>query len=262
MRFAGAVIDLDGTVYRGGDPVPGARAGIERLRADGTEMLFVSNNPTKTGADYAKRLRDLGIDVADDEVLSAGDVTVTYLREEHPEESVLLIGDPGLREQLAGADLVLTDDPAEAGVLLASWTMDFDYGDLRTALAAVDDGTVFLGTDPDRTWPAGDGEAIPGSGAIIRSVAGVVDRDPDAVLGKPSPQTLAAVRECLGVPLRDSVIVGDRLDTDLAMGERAGMETVLVLSGSTDRKAVADSPVDPDHIIDDLGEIGAVLDAG
>jgi 4-nitrophenyl phosphatase len=260
MEYAGAIIDLDGTVYRGGDLVPGATAGIDRLRAAGIELLFLSNNPTRTGAAYAETLGDLGIDVAADRVLSAGTVTTDFLRDEHPEDPVLLIGDPGLREQLAAADQPLTDDPEEADVVLASWTMDFDYDDMRTALEAVDDETTFLGTDPDRTWPAGDGEHIPGSGAVIRAVAGVVDREPEAVLGKPSPQALGAAQERLAAPPGDCLIVGDRLDTDLAMGQRAGMTTVLVLSGSTDRADLADSPVEPDNVIADLGEIGTVID--
>lgn len=260
MSYAGAVLDLDGTVYRGGDLVPGARTGIERLRAAGCELLFFSNNPTRDGAEYAAHLGDLGIDVAPEAVLSAGVVTTEYLRREHPDESVLLVGDPGLREQLAAADVALTDDPEAADVLLASWTQDFDYDDMRTALAAVDDDTTFLGTDPDRTWPAGNGEHVPGSGAIIRAIAGVLDRDPDAVLGKPSPHSLGAAEARLEIPPSECLIVGDRLDTDLAMGERAGMTTVLVLSGSTKRSDVAESHVDPDFVIDDLGEIGVVLD--
>lgn len=260
MSYAGAVLDLDGTVYRGGALVPGARAGIERLRAAGCELLFFSNNPTRDGAEYAAHLQDFGIDVSPEAVLSAGVVTTEYLRREHPGDAVLLVGDPGLREQLAAADVAVTDDPVAADVLLASWTRDFHYEDMRTALAAVDEDTTFLGTDPDRTWPAADGEPVPGSGAIIRAIAGVLDRDPDAVLGKPSPHALGAAEARLAVAPTECLIIGDRLDTDLAMGERAGMTTVLVLSGSAERSEVAQSHVDPDFVIDDLGDIGVVLD--
>jgi HAD superfamily hydrolase (TIGR01450 family) len=260
MSYAGAIVDLDGTVYRGGEPIPGATAGIDRLRGAGADLLFFSNNPTRDGAQYAAHLREMGIEVAPEEALSAGVVTTGYLQREHAGDPVLLIGDPGLRDQLVAADVPLTDDPEAAEVLLASWTLEFDYEDMRTALAAVDEDTTFLGTDPDRTWPAGDGEHVPGSGAIIDAVAGVVGREPDAVLGKPSPEALAAARRRLDPPPADCLVVGDRLDTDLAMGELAGMTTVLVLSGSTSPADVAEASLEPDHVIDDLGEIGAVLD--
>ena len=258
MSYAGAIVDLDGTVYRGGDLVPGARTGVERLRSTGADLLFFSNNPTRNGAEYAALLEDLGIPVAPEEALSAGVVTTDYLEREHADDEVLLVGDPGLREQLSAADVTLTEEPRNADVLLASWTRDFDYDDMRRALA-VDDDATFLGTDPDRTWPAGDGEHAPGSGAIVGAIASVLDRDPDAFLGKPSPQALAAARSRLGVPPEDTLVVGDRLATDLAMGERAGMTTVLVLSGSTDMGEVAESAVDPDHVIEDLGAIERVL---
>jgi HAD superfamily hydrolase (TIGR01450 family) len=262
MPFRGAIVDLDGTVYRSRELLPGAAAGVERLRRAGCDRLFFSNNPTRTGASYADLLRDHGIDVADDEALSAGEVTTDYLVREHAGEAVLLIGSDGLREQLAAAGVALTEDPHAADVLLASWTSAFDYEDMRTALAAVDESTVFLGTDPDRTWPAADDQVIPGSGAIIRAIAGVVDRDPDAVLGKPSAPALQAARERLGNPLADCLVVGDRPDTDLALGERAGMTTVLVLSGTTDRDDLTGAAIQPDHVIADLGEIGRVLDTG
>lgn len=259
MTYRGAIVDLDGTVYRGGELVPGARSGVERLRTAGLDVLFFSNNPTRDASAYAEYLSERGIDVAPAEALSAGTVTTEYLRANHAEEPVFLVGADGLRRQLSAAGLELTDDPANASVLLASWTESFEYEDLQSALA-IDDEATFLGTDPDRTWPAPDGAAQPGSGAIIRSIAGVLDRDPDAILGKPSEQALAAARDHLGVALSESLVVGDRPGTDLAMGERAGMTTVLVLSGSTTRADLATSSVEPDYVIDHLGEIGRVLE--
>jgi 4-nitrophenyl phosphatase len=144
--------------------------------------------------------------------------------------------------------------------LLGSWTPTFDYEDMNAALQAVDQGTTFLGTDPDRTFPQEDG-VQPGSGAIIHSLAATVGKEPDAILGKPSEHALALATERLGVPAEECLIVGDRLGTDLAMGARAGMTTVLVLSGVTDRAAVAHSEVDPDFVVDGLGDIDDVLAA-
>jgi HAD superfamily hydrolase (TIGR01450 family) len=260
MTLAGAIVDLDGTVYRGDSPLPGASEGIDRLRAAGLDLCFLSNNPTRDGAAYVDRLRAMGIDARPGEACSAGVATTTYLREHHAEDPVLLVGVSGLAEQCRDAGIELTDDPERAAVLVGSWDPDFGYDDMVTALRAVDDDTAFLGTDPDRTFPRPDGGEVPGSGAVVGALARTVGREPDAILGKPSETARSLALDSLGVPAEACLVVGDRLDTDLAMGARAGMTTVLVLSGVTDREDVADAEVDPDHVIEGLGEVGTVLE--
>lgn len=259
MELKGAVVDLDGTVYRGDALVDGAGDAIDRFRNAGLSLAFFSNNPTRDGAEYVDRLSGFGIDARPGEACSAGDVTTRYLRENHPEDGIFLVGSDGLRGQLEAAGLELTDDPAATDVLVASWTPSFGYDAMNAALHAVDDGTTFLGTDPDRTFPREDGDVEPGSGAIIRSVAATVGREPDAILGKPSEAALSAVLDRLGADPEECLVVGDRPGTDLAMGARAGMTTVLVLSGVTDRSDLADSDVQPDYVIDSLADIDTVL---
>jgi HAD superfamily hydrolase (TIGR01450 family) len=259
MTLRGAIVDLDGTVYRGGDLVDGAATGIDALRAAGADVLFFSNNPLKDGDAYLDHLAGLGLDVDGMQACSAGVVTTEYLQAHHADEEILLIGDDGLRAQLRTADLSLTTDPDRCDVLAASWTESFDYGDMQTALDAVGPDTVFLGSDPDRTFPMEDGRLVPGSGAIIGAVAAVVGRDPDAILGKPSEAALSAALDRLGASPEECLVVGDRLDTDLSMGDRAGMSTVLTLSGVTDRADIADSDIEPDFIIETLDDIDAVL---
>lgn len=259
--MAGAIIDLDGTVYRGGALLPGAVEGVDTLRDAGFEILFCSNNPIKNGTQYVETLSDHGIAVSPGEACSAGVLTTAYLQDNHADDDILCIGTDGLRDQFRDADLQLTTDPEECDVLVASWTPTFDYGDMQDALDAVDETTTFLGTDPDRTFPMDDGRVVPGSGAVIRSVAAVVGRDPDAYLGKPSEIALEFALDKLGEPAEECLIVGDRLDTDLAMGDRAGMTTVLVLTGVSDRADVSESAIEPDYVIDGLGDIGDVLDS-
>lgn len=272
MEYRGAVVDLDGTVYRGGTLVPGALDGVAALRDRGIDCLFVTNNPTRSPAAYADRLGALGLEVDPDRILSAGSVTATYLAEHYADLPTYVVGSPGLREMLDDAGIVRTDDPDAAEVLVTSHDHEFDYDDLTAGLWALEDATAFVGTDPDLTYPGGDGRDRPGSGAITGAVATVARRDPDHVLGKPAPETLAVVRERLGCPLAECLIVGDRPDTDVALGKRGGMTTVLVLSGTTAREDVAtdgDAPrlvdpvsedLDPDYVIDHLGAIDTVLD--
>lgn len=259
MDFSGAVLDVDGTVVRGDDPVPGAPSGYRRLREAGVETLFVSNNPTKAPPAYVDRLGAAGYDVTATDVITAGSVTTAYLREHHSDDDLLCLGAPGLLEQFADAGLSTTEDVDAAEALVASIDRSFDYDDLCTALWALDRGIPFIGTDPDVVIPAAERD-VPGSGAVIRAVAAVAERDPDVVLGKPSDPAIAMVRERLPYPPEECLVVGDRLDTDIALGARAGMTTVLVLSGVTDEADLAGSDHDPDHVIDHLGEIDRVLD--
>lgn len=261
MTLNGAIVDLDGTVYRGGTLLDGAKAGVDRLRSAGLSLLFFSNNPTKDGSTYVEHLSNLGIDARPGEACSAGDVTTQYLRENHPNADVLFVGAEGLGEQLDAAGLALPEDPASADVLLGSWTPNFGYRDMDAALQAVDGDTTFLGTDPDRTFPRENGKVEPGSGAIIHSLAATIGQEPDAILGKPSTPALEMALDRLDVAADECLVVGDRLGTDLALGDRAGMTTVLVLTGVTDRSDVADSGVQPDYVIDGLGEIDEVLAA-
>jgi HAD superfamily hydrolase (TIGR01450 family) len=255
----GVIVDLDGTVYHGDELLPGAREAIEYLRSIGADLLFFSNNPTHDGEDYVERLCELGVTVDSDEACSAADITVEYLRTNHADDVVFLIGADSVGEILARNGVTLTDDPGTADVLLAGWTPDFHYEDMVDALRAYDDDTTFLGTDPDRTFPSENGAAAPGSGAIINAIAGVLETEPDRILGKPSPEATRTALDRLGVPAAECLVVGDRLSTDIAMGERAGMETVLVLTGAIDRADLAESQIQPDHVIDSLADLDTVL---
>lgn len=259
MPGRGAIVDLDGTVYVGDDLVDGVPVAIRRLRETNHDILFFSNNPVKDAEEYASHLGDFGLEVEPREVLSSGDVTVEYLLDEHPDDRIFIIGADGFREQLVAAGLTVTDDPEACDVLVASWTPEFQYSDLRDALVAVDGETPFYGTDPDRTFPMGEDKPVPGSGAIIGSVAATVGRDPDAILGKPSGIARSRALDRLEAAPEDCLIVGDRLDTDLQMGADAGMETVLVLTGVTDRSDLADAGFEPDHAISSLADIDRVV---
>lgn len=255
----GVVLDLDGTVYRGGDPLPGSVESIQALRDRGVELVFCSNNPTKTPAEYVDYLAEMGIDADESEVLPASTVLRDYLREHHADESTYLVGASSLAAYLAAADQRLVDDPTTASVFVASWDRSFDYETMSDALTGIDAETTFLGSDPDRTVPSADGFE-PGSGAIINAVAGTVGRDPDRVLGKPSSEAAEAALDRLGTPAANTLVVGDRLDTDLAMGQAHGMMTALVTTGVATREDVDDSDVDPDHVIDSLADVSQIIE--
>jgi len=261
MEYEGAVLDLDGTVYRGEELLPGAADAVGRLRNAGVRPLFFSNNPTKSRAVYAERLAGLGVETTPEETLSAGTVTTEYLAEEHADDSVFLIGDEGLAAQLEAAGVELVASATEATVLVVSWTQAFDYDDLLAGYRAIEAGATFYGTDPDLLIPTADG-MVPGSGAIVNAVGGAADREPKKVLGKPSIEAQRAALAELGLPAERCFVVGDRLNTDIALGERAGMTTVLVRTGISADRDIEDSDVRPDYVVDSLADVPEALGIG
>lgn len=260
MTFRGAVVDLDGTVLREGALIPGAADALAALRERVDRVLFLTNDPTVPPGRYAAHLRDIGVDAGPDDVLTAAVATIDYLRAEHHGETVFPIAESTVVDQLEAADIPVTDDPEDAEVVVAGYHREFHHDDMQAALDAfgADGEVAFVGTDPDTTVPTADG-VKPGSGAIINAVAGVVGREPDAVLGKPSATTARLAADRLGVPPEDCVLVGDRLDTDVAMGERVGMTTVLVRTGVSDDADIESGDVRPDHVVDSLADVPALL---
>ncbi len=259
MTTGAAIIDVDGTIVRSEELIPGAVEGLRAIQERGLSRLLFSNNPTRAGDHYVERLAAHGVEVDSEDVLTSGTVTAAHLADDHPDATVYLVGEDRLRRLLEEAGLRVTDEPAEAELVVGSIDREFSYGTLTSALAALERDLPFYGTDPDTTIP-GSGGPVPGSGAVLAAMAAVGGREPDAVLGKPSAVAAEAALEALGTDPAETVVVGDRLDTDVALGEEAGMRTAVVLTGITDRADLADSDVSPDYVLEDLGEIERVLD--
>ncbi|MEA1931080.1 HAD-IIA family hydrolase [Halohasta litorea] len=259
MSYNGIVLDVDGTVVRGDEPIPGAAAGLAAVSQAGLDRVFLSNNPTKRPAAYESRFETAGFDVDREEVFTAGTITTEYLRSEHADDRLFVIGDPGLDSQLLAADLSLTDDPEAADALVASMDREFGYQSLCDAIVALDDEIPFIGTDPDMLIPQ-TGYNIPGTGAMLHAIEGVTDREVDVICGKPSDFARRTVLDYLGCPPEECLVVGDRLNTDIELGAAAGMTTVLVRTGITNAETLADSPTTPDYVLDSLAELEAVLD--
>lgn len=257
MTVRSVVLDVDGTLVRGDHPIPGAIETVDRLRERGLDLLMLSNNPTRTPADYADWLAGLGFAVGPDDVVTSGSLTADYVAGEYPDDPTYLLGEEGLRKMLADRGVPLVADPDQAEVVVASIDRQFTYDRLREALWALDDA-AFLATDPDPTIPATD-RPIPGSGAIVAAVAEAAERDPDAMLGKPGETAAKAVEASVAGRGEEVLVVGDRLDTDMLLGERAGLRTALVLTGVTSRAATKNHKIVPDAVLDSVAEVESVL---
>ncbi|UPW00826.1 HAD-IIA family hydrolase [Halorussus gelatinilyticus] len=258
MTIRSVVLDVDGTLVRGDEPIPGAIETVDRLRERGLDLLMLSNNPTETPAAYAARLADLGFAVGPDDVVTSGSLTADYVAAEYPGAATYLLGEAGLREMLADRGVPLVTDPDRAEVVVASIDREFTYDRLRDALWALE-GAAFVASDPDGTIPAAD-RPVPGSGAVVAALAEAAGRDPDATLGKPGETAADAVASRVAGRGEEVLVVGDRLDTDIALGENAGLATALVLSGITTRADVDVSPVAPDRVLDSVADVPDLLD--
>ena len=232
LPHRGWLFDLDGTVYLGEVLLPGAAETIGALRADGRRVAFLSNKPLYTRGDYAEKLTRLGIPATTEEVINSSIVLARHLRKLDPGAPVFVIGEPPLIGELRAHGFEVRTDPAVRWVVIA-FDRTFDYAKLNTALQAVRRHDArLIATNPDRTCPVEGGE-IPDCAGMIAAVEAVTGKSVEAVVGKPSPIILEVALEALGVGAGDCVIVGDRIETDIVMGRRLGLATVLVLSGIT-----------------------------
>lgn len=260
MDYQAAIIDVDGTIVRGDTPIDGADRGLSAIDAAGLDRLFVSNNPTKRPPAYERRLTSAGFDVDAAEVITAGTATTSYLDEEYHGDTVYLVGEAELAEQFTDAGITVAERPTDADVFIASIDFEFSYDDMQQGLRVLADPEVpFIGTDPDIVIPTDTGN-IPGSGAIIGAIETVTERSVDVICGKPSTHVASMALDRLGDPAPERcLVIGDRLDTDILLGDRAGMTTVLVQTGITDDRRLADSPIEPDYVLDSISEIDCVL---
>ena len=264
--FDGLLIDLDGVVWIGREPVPGAAETLQTLLADGKRIVFVTNNPGKLPASYAKRLRSMGVEVEPAQIVTAGMVAARLAGEAAgPSGGAFVIGGEPLQEMVAATGPTLLDGEAgrEADVVVVSGHRDFDYEELLTAKLALDGGAALIATSHDRTMPMPGGE-WPGTGSVLAAVETASGRRAE-IAGKPEAHLFEIALEALN---RGSLIVsearkeprddqrvamiGDRVSSDIEGGRRAGLATILVLSGTTDREQAAAAEPRPDHVIDDL----------
>lgn len=259
-EYRGYAFDLDGTIYLGERLIPGADALVAGLRDRGARVVFVTNKPLDTAADYAAKLSRLGIPAEEADIVTALDSVARYLDREHPGAAVLPLAEPLVVEWLAERGRRVTDDPAEAEVVLVSFDRTFDYDKLQRGFDAIRRGAALVGTNPDPYCPTPEG-GLPDCGALLAALETATGVRAAAVLGKPSRDMAECFLDRLGVPATDAVMVGDRLLTDIAMAREAGMRSALVLSGATSEQALLAAEVLPDHVLLDVTGLSGRLAA-
>jgi phosphoglycolate/pyridoxal phosphate phosphatase family enzyme len=240
-RFRLYVFDLDGTLVRGKEALPHAVLVTEKLRADGAQIRYLTNNSSNTIAHYREKLTRLGFVVNEGEVYSSGLGAALYLSSAG-KKTAFVIGMPGLVATMADAGITVVNRDAslhvtpageQAEVVVVGLCLDFSYGLMAAAMDQIRNGADFVATNTDATFPLEGTKLVPGTGSIVAGVKICSGRDP-FVIGKPNPYLIQLILRDTGCSPQDALIVGDRLETDIAAGVAAGCHTHLVLTGVTD----------------------------
>lgn len=244
----GFIFDLDGTVYLGESMISGAADTIQALRDRGDKVLFLTNKPIATRQSYVEKLIGMGVPATLDEVLNSSQLVALYLKEYLREgDKVLVIGENPIKEELTDHGITFVTDEFEVDYVVLSWDRQFHYDDLNLMYQAVIRGAKVLASNPDCTCPV-EGGQIPDTGTLIAALEAATGKPIDAVLGKPSAVAADIAIKYLGIRPEDCYMIGDRLETDVKMGNDAGMNSVLVLTGVSTRE-MADTSVHKPHYI-------------
>jgi 4-nitrophenyl phosphatase len=273
-RIRLVILDLDGVVYRGHEPIPGARDLVDYLHAVGIAVRFATNNSMVERAGYVTRLERMGIRTTPAEIVTSTSATIEHLRRHAPDvRAVLAIGAEGMEAELREAGLEVTMAGAAMGAgdggplerrydaVIVGLDPHLDYRRLSVAMRAVGDGARLIATNADARYPTASG-FLPGAGAIVAALATATGVAPE-VIGKPAPAMFRAILEASGIGIDETVVVGDNPDADVVGAHRAGCAAILVLTGVADHASAAALNGDrrPEAVADDPDAVRALIEA-
>ncbi len=252
MARYSVISDMDGVIYRGKELVPGAREFVERLGTTDTKFLFLTNNSEQTPIDLVRKLKGLGIDgLTEDNFITSAMATAIFLATQKPAGSVYVVGGAGLSAELYQRGFSVTEHNPD--YVVVGKTPSFSFEMIRKAANLIRAGAKFIGTNPDMIDPVEKG-VEPAAGVILKAIEAASGKKP-YVIGKPNSLMMMIARKKLGVHSEDTVMIGDRMDTDIVGGLEAGMKTCLVLSGVSTRESIKDFPYRPDYVFDSVADI-------
>jgi 4-nitrophenyl phosphatase len=253
-RLQHLVIDMDGVLYRGDEAIAGTRELIDFLRQQGIGFVLATNNATRTPQQFVDKLAGMAVQIHTQEVLTSSLATANYLAGiAPPGTKVFVVGMDGLRTALEEAGFRLVEDGAEFVVAGMDFTICYDR--LAQASLQIRAGARFIGTNPDITFPSERG-ILPGAGSLLAFLEAASDVHP-VIIGKPATAMLEQALVRMGAQPATTAMLGDRLETDILAGQRAGLHTILVLSGVTDEVMLSGSEIQPDLVFNDVAHLYA-----
>ena len=242
------IIDMDGVLWRGDEPLPGLVEFFILLQERPIAFCMATNNASGSPEQYVQKLASMGVEVAPDDILTSAVVTAKHIAAIAPGASVYAIGD-GTRQAVLDHGLRLSRG-GRADFVAVGWDPKLTYEELSEATLLIHAGAKFIGTNPDRTWPSERG-LLPGNGAILAFLQAATDVEP-FIIGKPERAMFDAALVAMGADASHTAMLGDRLETDILGGQNAGLRTIFVLTGASDEAELAASPVKPDWAFKDI----------
>ncbi len=254
------LLDMDGTIYEGGRLFDGTLPLLQAIRARGGRYLFLTNNSSVSVDVYVQRLRNMGIEASREDFFTSSQATALVLRQEYPGQRVYCMGTDSLKEELRMAGIPLAETPdTDVSVALAGFDRQLHYQKLLDMCALLRrEEVAYLATNPDWVCPVEGGNFIPDCGAMCQMLEHAVHRLP-RVIGKPEPLMVAYAMSLTGIGAEETLMIGDRLYTDIAAGNRAGVDSLCVLSGEASLEDVKNSPDQPGYVLEDVGVLACIL---
>lgn len=245
------LIDMDGVLISGQKIIPGADQFIARLRAKKIKFLVLTNNPIWTPLDLSHRLQNIGLDIDKDSIFTCAMATARFLQAQKPNGKAFVIGESGLQVALHEVGYIQTEFDPDYVVL--GETFNYNFAQITKAVRLINAGARFVATNPDATGPTDEG-VVPACGAMAALIEKATGKAPFFV-GKPNPFMMRAALNYLGVHSENTIMIGDRMDTDIVAGIQSGMGTILVLSGVTSRDMISAFPYQPQRIVGSVAEL-------
>ncbi len=243
--------DMDGVLVHDNQALPGAVELIQQWRDAGTPFLVLTNNSIFTPRDLAARLRASGLDVPEESLWTSALATADFCRSQMPGGSAFVIGEAGITTALHEAGFVMTE--TDPDYVVVGETRNYSFEAITKAIRLINEGARFIATNPDATGPSADGP-MPATGAISALITKATDKDP-YVVGKPNPMMFRSAMNKIGAHSENTAMIGDRMDTDIIAGIEAGLHTVLVLTGISDRAEIEKYPFRPDEVLDGVHQL-------
>lgn len=245
------LMDMDGVLVRGRTPIPGAGDFITRLNEQNIPYLVLTNNPIYTPRDLAHRLQTAGLNVPEDRIFTSALATARFLQAQLPNAKAYVIGESGLTDAIHRIGYVITDH--EPDYVILGETHGYNYANITTAVRLVSAGARFVATNPDASGPSEQG-LVPACGAMAALIEKATGVAPFFV-GKPNPLMMRSALNYLGVHSEDTVMIGDRMDTDIVSGVNSGVETTLVFTGVTRREEIERFPYRPTNVAESIADV-------
>ncbi len=252
--FDAYFFDLDGTIYLGDRLLPGVEQTIPYLRSIGKKVMFLTNTTTQTREQCRGRLRQLGLPVPLEEIVTAASLSALYFRERSASSVVFAVGEEPLEAELQNAGIRLTREPLAATHVLVGMDRAFDYGKLHAAMKAVRNGAILIAANPDPFCPVLD-DVLPDTWSMVKAIEAASSTNAKFVIGKPSAFYAEKVFEKVGLPPNRCLMVGDRLETDILFGLNNGLPTALVLTGAASAEDMASAGIRPDYLLKSIDEL-------